>query len=50
MERFDFSNVMHAEVADRMANIVDPDQTALLEQSDLDLHCLLRLSVPLFVI
>ena len=39
--------------ADGMANSVDPDQTApivlirlLLEQSDLGLHCLLRLVCP----
>ena len=27
---------------ERMANSVDPDQTALKEQSDQNLHCLLR--------
>ena len=32
---------MHLEDADRMANSVDSDQTAPLEQSDLCLHCLL---------
>ena len=34
--------------ADGMENRVDPDQTAPKEQSDLDLHCLLRPSpVPI---
>ena len=28
--------------ADRITNSVDPDQTALYDQSDLGLHCLLR--------
>ena len=31
---------------DRMANSVDPDQTAPKEQSDQDLHCLLRHICP----
>ena len=31
--------------ADGMANSVDPDQTAPLEQSDLGLQCLLDLSI-----
>ena len=31
---------------DRMANSVDPDQTAPLEQSDQNLHCLLRHTCP----
>ena len=31
---------------DGMANSVDPDQTALKEQSDLDLHCLLKPTCP----
>ena len=35
---------MHPRDANGMANIVDPDQTApFKEQSDLGLHCLLRL-------
>ena len=29
-----------------MTNIVDPDQTAPYEQSDLGLHCLLRSNCP----
>ena len=29
-----------------MANNVDPDQTALKEQSDQNLHCLLRHTCP----
>ena len=33
---------MHVNYADGLANIVGPDQTALWEQSDLGLHCLLR--------
>ena len=34
---------MHKKAADEMANSVDPDQTAPLnEQSDLGLHCLVR--------
>ena len=33
--------------ADRMTNREDCDQTAHKEQSDLCLHCLLRLSVPI---
>ena len=32
--------------ADGMANIIDPDQTALQEQSDLSLYCLLRPICP----
>ena len=32
--------------ANKMANCVVPDQTAPEEQSDLDVHCLLRLSSP----
>ena len=31
---------------ERMANSVDPDQTAPLEQSDQNLHCLLRHTCP----
>ena len=31
---------------DRMANSVDPDQTAPEEQSDQNLHCLLRHTCP----
>ena len=31
---------------ERMANSVDSDQTALKEQSDQDLHCLLRHECP----
>ena len=31
---------------DRMANSVDPDQTAPLEQSDQNLHCLFRHICP----
>ena len=31
---------------ERMANSVDPDQTALREQSDQNLHCLLRYTCP----
>ena len=31
---------------DRMANSVDPDQTALKEQSDQNLHCLFRNICP----
>ena len=34
---------MHPNNADEMANRVDQDQTAPIEQSDLGLHCLLRL-------
>ena len=33
-----------------MANNVDPDQTAPLEQSDLSLHCLSDLSVPILIV
>ena len=33
--------------ADGMANSVNPDQTAPLEQSDLGLHCLYRLIFPI---
>ena len=34
---------------DRMANRVVPDQTALQEQSDQNLHCLLRhIYIPIF--
>ena len=34
---------------DRLANSVDPDQTAPYEQSDQNLHCLFRLLyVPIF--
>ena len=33
---------MHPKDADGMANSIDPDQTALEEQSDLDRHCLPR--------
>ena len=36
---------MHPKDADRIANSVDPDQTAPVEQSDLGLHCLPDLSV-----
>ena len=38
--------VMNPKDADRMANSVDPDQTAPQEQSDLGLHCLLRHVCP----
>ena len=31
---------------ERMANNVDPDQTAPKEQSDQNLHCLLRHTCP----
>ena len=34
--------VMHPKDVNGMANSVDPDQTARFEQSDLDLHCLLK--------
>ena len=39
---------MHLKDANGMANSVDLDQTAPLgkEQSDLDLHCLLRPNCP----
>ena len=33
---------MHPKDAEEIANSVDPDQTAPLEQSDLGLHCLPR--------
>ena len=36
------NRVMSPTDADRMATSVDPDQTLLLEQSDLGLHCLPR--------
>ena len=39
---------MSPEDADGTANSVDSDQT-VLEQSDLGLHCLLRLFVPVHV-
>ena len=43
MEQFGFYiAVMHPKDADGMANSADPDQTALVEQSDLGLHCLFR--------
>ena len=38
--------VMHPKEEDRKANNVDPDQTAPLEWSDVDMHCLLRLICP----
>ena len=38
--------VMHSKAADGMANSADPDQTAPKEQSDLDLHCLIRPACP----
>ena len=37
---------MPSKDAQRMANSVDPDQTAPLEQSDQNLHCLLRHTCP----
>ena len=41
---------MRPKVADRLANIVDPDQTApsgaVQEQSDLGLHCMPRPICP----
>ena len=37
-----YDRVMHPKDADKMANSVDLDQTAPLEQSDLGLHCLAR--------
>ena len=37
---------MRPKDADGMANSVDPDQTALKEQSDLGLHYLLRYIEP----
>ena len=39
---------MHPEVADGIANIVDPDQTAPIDpcQTDLGLHCLPRRVCP----
>ena len=36
-----FSTALYPSAADGMANRVDPNQTAAVEQSDLDLHCLL---------
>ena len=39
-----YHRVINPKDADRIANSIDPDQTAQ-ELSDLDLHCLLRLSV-----
>ena len=41
-----YYRVMHPKIADGMANKVDPDQTAPLEQSDLGLHCLPRPVCP----
>ena len=41
-----FSTVIRLTDACRIANIVDPDQTALQEQSDLGLHCLLGPTCP----
>ena len=38
--------VGYQKLYDRMANSVDPDQTSPKEQSDLDLHCLLRYYCP----
>ena len=35
-----YDRVMAPKGADRMTNSVDPEQTALQEQSDLGLHCL----------
>ena len=46
MECWFYNVVMHPKDADGMANIVDPDQTAPSEQSDLGLHCLLGPIVP----
>ena len=37
-----YSYIMCQKDADEMENSADPNQTALKEQSDLDLHCLLR--------
>ena len=37
---------MYPNEVDGSANTVDPDQTALLEQSDLSLHCLLKTFYP----
>ena len=34
--------------ANEMANNVDPNQSALTEQSDIGQHCLLRPTVPIF--
>ena len=39
---------MFPKYTDRMANCVDPNQTAVLEQSDLGLHYLLRPFVPIY--
>ena len=39
---------MHSKDADGMSNIVDPDQNAPLEQSDLGLHCCLGLSLTCY--
>ena len=39
-------HVMYTEDADETVNRGDPDQTAPMEQSDLALHCLLRLICP----
>ena len=41
-----YHRVMGPNDADGMANSVDPDQTALEEQSDLGLHCLPRPICP----
>ena len=42
-----YNAVLRLKDADETANSGDPDQTALKEQSDLDLHCLLRPACPI---
>ena len=44
--KWPYHRVMHPKDADRMANSVDPDQTAPKELSDLGQHCLPRPACP----
>ena len=46
LNRLVYNAVMHPNDADEIANSVDPDQTAHLEQSDLVLTCLLSPDCP----